>query len=390
MASYLMVVSGSGLLDNEGILMSSVPQIPMPQTTPPHQLEGVILPNGWIVGAMLVKQDGDTGGNFSVGYECTSSKGENAFLKAIDLYKPLQNRGGDVIKALQPFIQAVQGERGLLEQCRRMDRVVSAIDGGDLYELNGQQLPIPVPYIIFERAFGNARSVVYATERPAHGWCLRTLHQVAVGLWQMHSSMIAHQDVKLSNILLFAKDRGAKISDLGRSVQQGRSVPHDQIDWPGDRSYSPPEFAYGYTPAEFNVRRLAADLYLLGSCACSIFTGVSTNGLLYAELHSDFYPRWQQGTYTGSFVDVLPHLRDAFERVLDQVRTSISLNAPYREGVVTMIREWCDPDPSERGHPRTRAINAAQGNIYSLERYLATLDILAYKAMIFDRTSSRK
>lgn len=363
--------------------------VPTPDT-PPHQLEGQVLPNGWIVGARLMKQVGGTGGQFSIGYECTSSAGERAFLKAIDLYEPLTHRGGDVIKALQPFIQEVQGERDLLEQCRRMDRVVTAIDGGDLYELNGQPLMIPVPYIIFERATDNARSVVYAGTRPSHGWCLRTLHQVAVGLWQMHGSMIAHQDVKLSNVLLFAKEQGAKISDLGRSVQQGRSVPHDQFEWPGDWSYAPPEFAYGYAAAaEFNARRLAADLYLLGSCACSIFTGVTVNGLLYDELPVDFHPHRQHGTYAGTFHDALPHLKDAFEKVLDRVHAAIPQTAPYRDGMVSMIREWCEPDPAERGHPLTRAIIGQYGNVYSLERYLSTLDVLARKAAIYDSISPR-
>ncbi len=369
-------------------MSTATPITPVPDT-PPHQLEGQALPNGWMVGARFVKQDGSTGGHFSVGYECMSSDGKRAFLKAIDLYEPLTHRGGDVIKALQPFIQEVQGERDLLEQCRHMDRVVSAIDGGDLYELNGRSLLIPVPYIIFEHATGNARSTVYGTKRPSHGWCLRTLHQVAVGLWQMHGSMIAHQDVKLSNVLLFAKDQGAKLSDLGRSVQQGRTVPHDQFEWPGDWSYAPPEFCYSYAPSEFNVRRLAADLYLLGSCACSVFTGVSINGLLYNELHADFRPLRQNGTYTGTFLGVLPHLKDAFEKVLDRVRSAIPQTAPYRNEMVTMIREWSEPDPLERGHPRTRAINALRGNIYSLERYLSALDVLAKKAVRCDSVFPR-
>jgi len=365
--------------------MINAPSNPTHKVTPPYQLEGQELPNGWTVGSIVEKRKGDTGGHHSVGYNCTSNTGEHFFLKAIDLYEPLQKRGGNILKDLQIFIHEVQGERDLLDQCRRMDRVVTVIDGGDIEELNGELLVIPIPYIIFERAVGNARSVVFSTNRATHGWCLHTLHQVAVGLWQMHGSMIAHQDVKLSNVLLFDNRKGAKISDLGRSVQQGRSVPHDQMLWPSDHSYAPPEFAYGYAIDEFNARRLAADLYLLGSCACSIFTGVSINGLLYDALHPDFRPRWQQGTYAGTFAEVLPHLKDAFERVIERVQAAIPHNAPYREDVVTMISEWCDPNPRERGHPLTRAINAKRGNIYSLERYLSKLANLATKATIFDR-----
>src|SRR5690606_20150055 len=104
-------------------------------STPPYQLEGQKLENGWMVGKRVEKQPGQTGGFFSVGYECTSASGTSAFLKAIDLYKPLQKRGGDVLKALQPFIQGVQGERELLNECRHMDRVVTVIESGDIYEL---------------------------------------------------------------------------------------------------------------------------------------------------------------------------------------------------------------------------------------------------------------
>lgn len=312
------------------------------QLTPPHQLQGLTLSSGWLVGSKVERRAEDTGGNFSVGYECVHVTGATGFLKAIDLYEAIQDVEGDVLQNLNLFIQEVQGERALLGECRSMDRVVTAVATGDIRELNGNTLQIPVPYIIFERADSSAQRALHNAQ-PAQAWCLRTLHHVAVGLWQMHGSMIAHQDVKLSNVLLFGDDVGAKISDLGRSVQQGRSVPHDDMPWPGDMAYAPPEFAYGYVPAEFNARRFASDLYLLGSCACAIFTGVSVNGLLYDELPSDFHPRWQQGGYTGTFEEVLPHLRDAFERVLEKVRAAIPEDAPHRDSVVEMISQWCDP-----------------------------------------------
>ena len=319
--------------------MSTATPIAKTQATPPHRLEGQSLFNGWIVGKKIVKAEGATGGFFSVGYECMLAPRTPGFLKAIDLYTPMANRDGDVLKALAPFIQGVNVERELLNQCRKMDRVVSTIGTGDITVLDGEQLLIPVPFIIFERAVKNARSVVFAeTARPSHGWRLRTLHQVAVGLRQMHGSMIAHQDVKLSNILLFANEQGAKIADLGRSVQQGLIAPYDEEVWPGDWGYAPPEFVYAYKADEFNVRRLAADLYLLGSCACSIFTGATINGLLYDALDGSFRPRQQRGTYSGTFFDVLPYLKDAFEKVLGRVRESIPKKAGYRDEMVTMIQ----------------------------------------------------
>lgn len=359
-------------------------------SAPPYQLEGERLPHGWTVGKKLVKDEDGTGGNFSAGYECIGSDGRHAFLKAIDLYKPLQQQTGDVIKALQLHIQEVQGERELLDECRRMDRVVTAIDHGDIRELKGQKLAIPVPYIIFERASGNVRSVVFASKRPLHSWGLRTLHNVAVGLWQMHGSMIAHQDIKLSNILMFPDDQGAKVSDLGRAVQQGRSVPHDQYEWPGDWSYAPPEFLYGAYPTEFNARRFAADLYLLGSCACTVFSGAHMNAHIFVDLPVDLRPKILGGLYSGTYANVLPHIRDIFGKSLERIRNTLEKDAPYRDGIISMIRQWCEPDPYDRGHPRTRSINASAGNVYDLVRYLAELDVLARKATLFENALRKK
>lgn len=361
--------------------------------TPPYLLSGTTLNNKWVVGRMRAQKAGESGGFFSVGYECTSTEGKQAFLKVIDLYKilvPRTAQGFDLIKELQILTQEVQGERDLLSECLRMDRVVTAIEDGTLYTLNGTALQIPIPFIVFELAEGNARSSLFNTAlvMPA-SWRIRTLHQVAVGVWQMHGKMIAHQDLKLSNILLFG-EKGAKLSDLGRSVQQGRSVPHDQYPWPGDNSYAPPEFAFGYIHAEFNVRRLAADLYLLGSCACTLFTGVPMNTLLYDRLPTDFHPPHLGGTFVGTFAEALPHLRDAFERVLEGLNATIPAEAPYRKDIVKMIREWCEPSPEERGHPLTRAIVGNQGNIYSLERYLSTLDNIAQKTEFHERRQRKQ
>src|ERR1700720_329380 len=144
--------------------------------TPPYKLEGIKLPGGWIVGPLCTKGDNDTGGHFSGGYFCSSESdaSKTAFVKAIDLYTPLSNRGGNVLQALQPLIEIAQGERDLLTECRGMDRVVKIIDQGDIHELGGQQLLIPVPYIIFERAESTARQLIF-NQTPAPSWGLRTL-----------------------------------------------------------------------------------------------------------------------------------------------------------------------------------------------------------------------
>ena len=355
-------------------------------TNPLERLSGLTLEGGWNVGARIPKAADQTGGHFSVGYECVSSAGAEAYLKALDLSAALRER--DIFSALQQLGDGVQCEIELLQACRRMDRVVSALTFGTVREIDGQTLVVPVPYIIFERAIGTARKIVKASVRPSHEWCLHTLHQVTTGMRQLHQQMISHSDLKLSNVLLFGEERGAKVADLGRSVRQGRSVWYDSVDWPGDYAYAPPEVSYGFLHGEFTVRRLAADLFLLGSLAAVMFCSVPMNTLILDQIPIDLRPPKLKGTFTGTFEEVLPHLRNAFHVALDKISSEIPGTAPYRDRIVRIIREWCEPDPRERGHPVTRSMFGATGNIYELERYVSELPNLAARARMFGKRNS--
>lgn len=353
-----------------------------------EQLEGLTVEGGWLVGKFLPKAVDQTGGFFSRGYECTSHDGKVAFLKAIDLYSALNEP--DVIAALNKLTDGVRCEQELLLLCQRMDRVVSALAFGTIREFQGQRLQIPIPFIVFEKADGNIRSVVRASKKPTHEWCLRTLHHVTTGMMQLHRERIAHQDLKLSNVLKFDKDQVAKIADLGRSVRQGRPVFYDQYSWPGANAYAPPEVAYGFAQTEFGMQRLASDLYLLGSLACALFTGVPLNPILYTQLPKDFWPPLFGGQYTGTFEHVSAHLQDAFEKAIETISGEFSADTPYREDVMLVMKQWCAPDPRDRGHPRTRAINANGGNIFDLERYVSMLPNLIMRAAAFERMKQTK
>jgi serine/threonine protein kinase len=353
-----------------------------------EQLQGLTIEGGWLVGRFLPKAPDQTGGFFSRGYECTSPDGKAAFLKAIDLYSALSSP--DLISALNQLTDGVRCEQELLEICRRMDRVVSALAFGTIREFQGQQLQIPIPFIVFEKADGDIRHVVRASSKPTHEWCLRTLHHVATGMMQLHRERIAHQDLKLSNALNFDDGRTIKIADLGRSVRQGRAVWYDQYPWPGANAYAPPEIAYGFVQSEFGMQRFSSDLFLLGSFATSVFTGVPFNLLLYSNLAKDFWPPMFGGAYAGTFEHVSAHLQDAFEKAFDVVQMEFPIDATYREETLLAMKQWCAPDPRDRGHPRTRAINANAGNIFDLERYVSLFPNLAAKAAAYERMKRRK
>jgi serine/threonine protein kinase len=310
---------------------------------------------------------------------CTSANGQQAFFKAIDLFGALKEP--NVLAALNALTDGVMCEQELLKLCQKMDRVVSALAFGTIRELRGQALLIPIPYIIFEWADGNVRHVVRASVRPTYEWMLRTLHQVTTGLMQLHRERIAHQDLKLSNALHFDRQSTVKIADLGRSVSQNRAVWYDQAPWPGDWAYAPPEVVYGFLQAEFNDRRLGADMYLLGNFAVTLLTGVTMNALMQLSLPADFQPP----AYSGTFEHVLAHLQDAFDEVMERLSAEVPNDLPVKADLLMFIRQWCEPDPRRRGHPRTRALQGNGGNVFELERYASALPNMALRVAGYER-----
>ena len=102
-----------------------------------------------------------------------------------------------------------------------------------------------------------------------------------------------------------------------------------------------------------------------------LFTGVGTTHALMLELTTEHRPR----VWRDSYEAVLPYVRDAFSRVV--TRLEAELPAEFRRELIARFRELCEPDPRLRGHPRTRA---ALGSSYSLERYVASFNLVAQRA----------
>ena len=195
--------------------------------------------------------------------------GRPGFLKALDFSEALKQPNPTMV--LQTLLNAFNYEKMLLDQCRtnNLDRVaVSIEDGvitvGDLHPI------LPVPYIIFELADGDVRSRLDLAKRFELSFILRALHQCTTGIRQLHNLRVAHQDLKPSNILVF-DDRDCRVADLGRSAMQGSSSPMDQLNIAGDQTNAPPELLYGEVSSDWRVRRLACDLYHIGSMAVFFF-----------------------------------------------------------------------------------------------------------------------
>jgi hypothetical protein len=98
------------------------------------------------------------------------------------------------------------------------------------------------------------------------------------------------------------------------------------------------------------------------------------NALLTLEL----YPPHHWMNWQGTYADVLPYVRDAFGRARGRVEAALG-GGDLAERAAAVIRDLCDPDPSQRGNRITRT---RPGNPYSLERVVTEFDLLAKRARL--------
>lgn len=335
-------------------------------------LEGRILKDKWHVIKRIAPKPGSTGGFFSVPYLVTDGENE-AFLKAINFKGLFNGQRVNVVTLIQHQMNAFQFEKDLLFRCKnnRLTKVSTILDEGEEW-LDGFTIG-QVPYLIFDLADGDIRSQLNFNNNIELAWKLRSLHNVAVGLKQLHQVEIGHQDLKPSNVLLYDQGIVSKIGDLGRSLCSEIQAPHDTDGtFTGDWTYAPPEFLYGYIEPDWNKRTRATDLYLFGSLIVFYFTGTNMTALIGQHVDRQFL--WMN--WGGSFDEVKDYLKDGFYKALKDFRSSIPDNQ-LAEELSKLIEYCCFPYPERRGHP----IAIAQGgNQYDFQRFISRLDYLSKKA----------
>ena len=200
---------------------------------------GTTLPRGWTV---TEKCGPERCGRYSTGYLVRHDDGRRGFLKCLnyDFYLLTD----DPREQLKAAVDAFSDESRLLTVAldHRLDRVVTLFDHGSIRDAEGRA---SVDYLIFEEAEFDGRQQLDATARAAYFESARMLHDVAVGIHQLHGKNIAHQDIRAANVLCFGRQR-AKVSDLGKAVDPATIAEHADEPVPGDETYAPPELLYDY------------------------------------------------------------------------------------------------------------------------------------------------
>lgn len=351
-------------------------------------LVGTSIDGGWTIIEELprpgsVGAEDQTGGQFSISciVERTkdNKKTERAFLKVIDLNKATTRYPGDVMRGLKLATDAYTLERTLLDICKnaRLDRIIRVLAVGEL-PAAATSRGFPTPYILFENADGDLRKLVGQGPKFDNAWKLSVLHDVAVGLQQLHRQKIAHQDLKPSNVLIFNDEGdGAKIGDLGRSSHQGLAAPHDGFTVAGALAYAPPEQVFGITPARWEDRREGCDLYHLGTLAFFLFAGQVPNDHYRRSLPPEILPVAWGGQGKTDYATALPFLTAA----LTDFVAIVSADFPEwsRDELSQIVFNACAPDYEKRGDSEARK---QAGSPLGIETFVSRFSRLARRALV--------
>ena len=343
--------------------------------------------NGWKVINQLPEPDkskGETGGNFSICY-IVEKEDVECFMKVLD-YRNCMTRslrlGETRISVIERATREFKYEMALSAHCNKhhAKNVITYIEGGEC-DFNEFMFPT-VTYIIYEKADGNIRKMldfsakmVFAEKLKTISFKLKSLHDIALGVKQLHRIDVSHQDLKPSNILSIGDI--SKLGDLGRSLCLSSDVdcPYSLSIFNGDWTYAPPEAFFNYRLPDDKERLYQMDNYMIGSLIVFYISGISFNALL-----NQYFPGGiRQFARSGiGFDGARVYLLNAYHHALVDFEKNILLEE-LKEGLLQIVEYLCYPEPEKRGHPKNILSTSRTPN-YDLERTISELDLFQKKA----------
>lgn len=311
------------------------------------------------------------------------ASGEIAFLKVADI--DMFGSDESMLVRLKAVLMHHEFEAHVSDHCRgnNMDHVCLAIDHGEaMIEVDGTREA--VFYLIFEMADGDIRDQIFTAAQWTVQRKFQLLHQVAVGLSQLHAVKVSHNDMKPPNVLAYAGEH--KVADLGQATKEDKVAPHDWTAIVGDPRYAPPEALYT-TDGEPGTRLIAnrlrqsGDLYLLGSLVYFLFSGRMMTPAVLERMYSVHLPATVDGGWRGTYEEVKPFWRAAFTEEIDEFRELNSqqnaIEPKILEQLITILTQLCEADPEARGNPLDRV--RGLGMTFSLQRFIAAFERLSYR-----------
>ena len=337
------------------------------KNNPADNLKGLLLNNRWEVLDKIIKDENGTGGFFSKSYVVLEkTTGRNAFLKALD-YSAAFDRQTKQIETLNDMTNAYLYEKRICEICSvgKLDKIVKILDAGEINVYD--EIP-NVNFLIFEKADNELRKYITLEKGVDFAWVFRSMHNVSVGVKQLHQHMIYHQDIKPSNILLFENNQITKIGDLGRTVtSNGIDSPFKDLAFPGDQSYAPFEVSYNNCGIDAK-SRINADLFMLGNLLVFYLTGTNITTAVKQNLRMEHrFENWG-----GDYNDVSVHLYDSLCEIVKLLYDELAIIEVERNEVKNIILGLCNPDLTKRGFYQRKA-NISK----DLEYLISRLDCIA-------------
>lgn len=342
-------------------------------------LVGYTFEKGWKVLSEHSRFGTATGGIYSICLD-VEKDGIEYFMKALDYDAHLRKRdvAGNPTKALNLMTAQHLYECKLCEICRNgnITKVVHVIDTGTEFV---DRLNVQVPYLVFEKADMDAHEFLDLSDRMDFVWKLHSLHEVALGLYQLHQVSITHQDVKPSNILIFGKE--SKLGDLGRSFSEEIKSPFEEDQFPGDQNYFPPEKRYNRQVEKSWEQRCLTDCYLLGSLLTYYLTRETMNAIMDRHMPPSMHPT----VFNGKWEEVEGPIKNAFHEALCEIEAAIPFKRKdskdegcFRDRLISVVKQLCYPLYEKRGFMRES--KKSQRKYYQTQRALSEFALLVYKA----------